>query len=110
MGVRRQARGPSYVITPLKASSLKNTVETTFLYDDKTKKKAYSISAKQQTMTSSTGRAWADAGFKESTFDGWKAYWILVRQVQPRTDQDGKRTYAIWQPIGVDSSDSFYSV
>src|SRR5215212_12151808 len=39
------------IITPMKDKFLKNTIETTYLYNDKTKKKAYyAIPMKQQTM------------------------------------------------------------
>src|SRR6202795_787303 len=104
----------SDVITPMKDKFLKNTVETTYLYNDKTKKKAYyAFPMKQQTMHI---QYWKDmlgeAGFKESDIPtAWKAYWdFWCDKVQPapRT-KTGKRTYAIGQPMGVDSSDSFYS-
>ncbi len=41
----------------------------------------------------------------------WKAYWdFWCDKVQPaHRTKTGKRTYAIGQPMGVDSSDSFYS-
>jgi multiple sugar transport system substrate-binding protein len=54
----------------------------------------------------------ADAGFKESDIPvGWKAYWdFWCDKVQPaHRKKTGKRTYAVGQPMGVDSSDSFYS-
>src|SRR6478672_367857 len=39
------------IITPIKDKFLKNTIETTYLYNDKTKKKAYyAFPLKQQTM------------------------------------------------------------
>ena len=39
------------IITPIKDKFLKNTIETTYLYNDKTKKKAYyAFPMKQQTM------------------------------------------------------------
>ena len=39
------------IITPMKGGFLKNTIETTYLYNDKTKKKAYyAFPLKQQTM------------------------------------------------------------
>src|SRR5437762_5481080 len=41
----------SDIITPIKDKFLKNTIETTYLYNDKTKKKAYyAFPMKQQTM------------------------------------------------------------
>jgi multiple sugar transport system substrate-binding protein len=54
----------------------------------------------------------AEAGFKESDIPtGWKAYWdFWCDKVQPaHRSKTGKRTYAVGQPMGVDSSDSFYS-
>jgi multiple sugar transport system substrate-binding protein len=104
----------SDVITPMKGGFLPNTVETTFLYNDKTKKKAYyAFPLKQQTMHI---QYWKDmlgeAGFKESDIPTqWKAYWdFWCDKVQPaHRSKTGKRTYAIGQPMGVDSSDSFYS-
>jgi multiple sugar transport system substrate-binding protein len=102
------------VITPLKASFAPNTVETTYLYNDKTKKRAYyAFPLKQQTMHI---EYWidmlADAGFKESDIPtGWKDYWSFwCDKVQPGLRQKtGQRLFGIGQPMGVDSSDSFYS-
>jgi multiple sugar transport system substrate-binding protein len=104
----------SDIITPIKDKFLKNTIETTYLYNDKAKKKAYyAFPMKQQTMHI---QYWKDmlgeAGFKESDIPTqWKAYWdFWCDKVQPaHRSKTGKRTYAIGQPMGVDSSDSFYS-
>src|SRR5262245_21317877 len=104
----------SDIINPMKDRFLKNTIETTYLYNDKTKKKAYyAFPLKQQTMHI---QYWKDmlgeAGFKESDLPKeWKAYWdFWCDKVQPaHRSKTGKRTYAIGQPMGVDSSDSFYS-
>src|SRR5258708_857990 len=102
------------VLTPMKASFLPNTVETTNLYNDKTKKRAYyAFPLKQQTMHI---QYWIDllnaAGFKESDIPtGWKDYWAFwCDKVQPAYRQkSGTRNYATGFPMGVDSSDSFYS-
>src|ERR1700730_2643276 len=102
------------VITPLKASFAPNTVETTFLYNDKSKKRAYyAFPIKQQTMHI---EYWidmlGDAGFKESDIPtAWKDYWSFwCDKVQPGLRQKtGQRLFGIGQPMGVDSSDSFYS-
>ncbi len=104
----------SDIIAPQKDQFLKNTIETTYLYNDKTKKKAYyAFPLKQQTMHIQYWKNMlADAGFKESDIPtGWKAYWdFWCDKVQPRIrSKTGKRTYAVGQPMGVDSSDSFYS-
>jgi multiple sugar transport system substrate-binding protein len=104
----------SDVLVPLKANFLTNTLETTYLYNDKTKKKAYyAFPLKQQTMHI---QYWSDmlkdAGFKETDIPGtWKEYWAFwCDKVQPASrSKTGQRTYGIGQPMGVDSSDSFYS-
>ncbi|HZP75485.1 MAG TPA: ABC transporter substrate-binding protein [Pseudolabrys sp.] len=104
----------SDVLTPMKATFAPNTLETTYLYNDKTKKKAYyAFPLKQQTMHV---QYWIDmlekAGFKESDIPtGWKDYWSFwCDKVQPAYRKaTGTRTFGIGQPMGVDSSDSFYS-
>ncbi len=104
----------SDVINPLKAQFAPNTVETTFLHNDKTKKSAYyAFPMKQQTMHI---QYWIDmlgqAGFKESDIPKtWKEYWSFwCDKVQSGYRQKtGTRIFAIGQPMGVDSSDSFYS-
>ena len=102
------------VIEPMKSQFAPNTVETTFLYSDKAKKKAYyAFPLKQQTMHV---QYWIDmlnqAGFQESDIPKtWKEYWSFwCDKVQPASRQaTGQRIYGIGQPLGVDSSDSFYS-
>ncbi|MFL5077101.1 MAG: ABC transporter substrate-binding protein [Microvirga sp.] len=104
----------SDVINPLKDRFAPNTVETAFLYNDKANKKAYyAFPLKQQTMHI---EYWVDllqqAGFKESDIPkGWKDYWAFwCDKVQPGLRKaTGSRAYGIGQPLGVDSSDSFYS-
>ena len=102
------------IITPMKASFLPTTIETVYLYNDKTKKRAYyAFPIKQQTMHI---EIWldmlGDAGFKESDIPtDWKGYWAFwCDKVQPGYRQkSGTRSYATGFPMGVDSSDSFYS-
>ncbi|MGH8714346.1 MAG: ABC transporter substrate-binding protein [Casimicrobiaceae bacterium] len=104
----------SDILTPMKATFLPNTIETTYLYDDKTKKNAYyAFPLKQQTMHI---EYWIDmlnaAGFQESQIPtDWKGYWSLwCDKVQPAYRKaSGTRNYATGFPMGVDSSDSFYS-
>jgi len=104
----------SGVITPMLPRFAANTVETTFLYNDAAKKRAYyAFPLKQQTMHV---QYWADmlteAGFKESDIPtNWKDYWSFwCDKVQPASRaKSGNRTFGIGQPLGVDSSDSFYS-
>ena len=102
------------VIDPIRARFAPNTIETTFLYNDQTKNRAYyAFPIKQQTMHI---EYWidmlADAGFKESDIPTtWKEYWSFwCDKVQPASRQKtGTRIFGIGQPMGVDSSDSFYS-
>ena len=102
------------VLTPMKAAFLPTTIETVYLYNDKTKKRAYyAFPIKQQTMHI---EIWLDmlgvAGFKESDIPSdWKGYWAFwCDKVQPGYRQkSGMRNYATGFPMGVNSSDSFYS-
>ena len=102
------------IITPLKPAFAPNTVETTFLFNDKTKTRAYfAFPMKQQTMHI---EYWtdmlADAGFKESDIPAkWSDYWSFwCDKAQPALrKKSGKRDFGIGQPMGVDSSDSFFS-
>ena len=102
------------VINPMRARFAPNTVETAHLYNDVTKTRAYyAFPLKQQTMHI---QYWADmlteAGFKESDIPtNWKDYWAFwCDKVQPASrSKSGNRTFGIGQPLGVDSSDSFYS-
>ena len=104
----------SSVINPIRARFAPNTVETTFLYNDVAKTRAYyAFPMKQQTMHI---QYWADmlaeAGFKETDIPtNWKDYWSFwCDKVQPASRQkSGNRTFGIGQPLGVDSSDSFFS-
>src|SRR5256714_194216 len=104
----------SDVLTPMKAQFLPNTVETTYLYNDQAKKRAYyAFPLKQQTMHI---QYWIDmlgeAGFKESDIPTtWKEYWSFwCDKVQPDyRKKTGKRGFATGFPMGVDSSDSYYS-
>ena len=104
----------SSVIDPLRARFAPNTVETAFLYNDKDKTRAYyAFPIKQQTMhIEYWSDMLADAGFKPSDIPTtWKEYWSFwCDKVQPASRQkSGQRTYGIGMPMGVDSSDSFYS-
>ena len=104
----------SSVIDPIRSHFAPNTVETAFLYNDVKKDRAYyAFPMKQQTMHI---EYWidmlADAGFKETDIPtGWKDYWSFwCDKVQPaHRAKSGNRTFGIGQPLGVDSSDSFFS-
>jgi multiple sugar transport system substrate-binding protein len=104
----------SSVINPLRAKFAPNTVETTFLFNNKLQTRSYyAFPIKQQTMHI---QYWADmladAGFKESDIPTtWKEYWSFwCDKVQPASRQKtGQRTFGIGQPMGVDATDSFFS-
>jgi len=104
----------SSIIESMKPRFSPNTVETALLYNDKAKKKAYyAFPLKQQTMHI---EYWIDmleaAGYKESDVPkDWKDYWSFwCDKAQPALRRKtGKRDYGIGMPMGVDSSDSFYS-
>ncbi len=104
----------SSVIDPIRSRFAPNTVETTFLYNDAEKKRAYyAFPIKQQTIHIQYWKDMlGDAGFKESDIPkDWKDYWnFWCDKVQPASRQKtGQRTFGIGQPLGVDSSDSFFS-
>jgi multiple sugar transport system substrate-binding protein len=104
----------SDVINPIKGQFAPNTVETAFLYNDKTKTKAYyAFPMKQQTMHV---EYWIDmlkdAGIQESDIPTtWKEYWNFWcdKAQSASRKKTGQRIFGIGQPMGVDSSDSFFS-
>ena len=104
----------SDILTPMKDRFTKNTLETAYLYNDKTKKRAYyAFPMKQQTMHIEVwGDMLAKAGYKISDLPTkWADYWAFwCDKVQPAYRKaSGERAFAIGMPMGVDSSDSFYS-
>jgi multiple sugar transport system substrate-binding protein len=104
----------SDIINPMKDKFLPNTIETTFMWNEKEKKRAYyAFPVKRQTMHI---QYWKDmlseAGFKESDIPkDWKGYFTFwCGKVQEGyRKKTGKRVYSVGSPMGVDSSDSFYS-
>ena len=104
----------SSVMRPLLPKFAPNTVESTLLWNDVAKNRAYyAFPLKQQTMHI---EYWKDlleqSGFKESDIPkNWAEYWSFwCDKVQPGFRRAaGTRGFAIGQPMGVDSSDSFYS-
>jgi multiple sugar transport system substrate-binding protein len=104
----------SDILTPMKAKFLPNTLETTFMHNDKAKKRAYyAFPVKRQTMHIQYWKDMlADSGFKESDipkdWKGYFAFWCGKVQEGYRK-KTGKRVYSVGSPMGVDSSDSFYS-
>ena len=104
----------SDILVPMKAEFLPNTLETTFMWNDKAKKRAYyAFPVKRQTMHIQYWKDMlAEAGFKESDIPkAWKAYWDFWcgKAQEGYRKKTGKRVYSVGSPMGVDSSDSFYS-
>jgi multiple sugar transport system substrate-binding protein len=104
----------SDILAPMKDKFLPNTLETTYMYNDKTKKRGYyAFPVKRQTMHIQYWKDMlADAGFRESDipkdWKGYFAFWCGKAQEGYRK-KTGKRVYSVGSPMGVDSSDSFYS-
>jgi multiple sugar transport system substrate-binding protein len=102
------------IIEPAKARFAPTTIETAFLINDKTKKKAYyAFPLKQQTLHV---QYWIDmleqAGLKPSDIPGtWKEYWAFwCDKAQPASRKaTGQRIFGIGNPMGVESTDSFQS-
>ncbi len=104
----------SSIIDPLRTTFEPSALATTFLYNDVTKTRAYyAFPVKQQTMHIQYWKDMlADAGFKESDIPkDWKGYWdFWCTKVQDGyRKKSGSRAYGTGFPMGVDSSDSFYS-
>jgi multiple sugar transport system substrate-binding protein len=104
----------SSIIDPLRAKFEPQALSTTFLYNNATQKRSYyAYPIKQQTMHIQYWKDMlAEAGFKESDIPkDWKGYWqFWCEKVQPAYRQKtGNRAFGTGFPMGVDSSDSFYS-
>jgi multiple sugar transport system substrate-binding protein len=99
MGLRGKLDDLTDILTPMKAASCRPRSNSVYLYNDKTKKRAYyAFPIKQQTMHI---EIWLDmlevAGFKESDIPtDWKGYWAFwCDKVQPAYRQkSGTRNYA----------------
>jgi multiple sugar transport system substrate-binding protein len=104
----------SDILLPMKDSFMPITLETTYLYNDKAKKRAYyAFPTKRQTMHINY---WKDmleeAGYKESDLPkAWYAYWDFWcdKAQAGYRKKTGRRIYSVGSPMGVDSSDSFFS-
>ncbi|HEX6018931.1 MAG TPA: ABC transporter substrate-binding protein, partial [Burkholderiaceae bacterium] len=104
----------SSIIDPLRAKFEPSALATTFLWNNAEQKRAYyAYPIKQQTMHIQYWKDMlADAGYKPSDIPtDWKGYWSFwCDKVQPAYRQKtGNRAYGTGFPMGVDSSDSFYS-
>ncbi|HWJ00389.1 MAG TPA: ABC transporter substrate-binding protein [Burkholderiales bacterium] len=104
----------SDILTPMKASFLPVTLETVYLLNEKTGKRGYyAFPMKRQTMHI---QYWKDmlaqAGFKEGDIPKtWNAYWDFwcTKAQAGYRKASGQRIFSVGAPMGVDSSDSFYS-
>jgi multiple sugar transport system substrate-binding protein len=104
----------SDILTPMKAQFLPVTLETVYLLNEKTKKRGYyAFPMKRQTMHIQYWKDMlAEAGFKESDIPKtWNAYWDFwcTKAQAGYRKASGKRIFSVGAPMGVDSSDSFYS-
>src|SRR5246127_3238168 len=104
----------SDILVPIKSRFAPNTLDASKLYDNVAKKKAYyGFPLKQQSMHV---QIWKDmlekAGFKQEDIpNDWNGYWSFwCDKVQPAIRKaTGQRIYAVGQPMGVESTDSFQS-
>ena len=102
------------VIDPIRNRFEPRALSTTFLLNGAEQKRAYyAFPIRQQTMHIQYWKDMlAEAGFKESDIPStWKAYWdFWCDKVQPAYRQKtGTRAFGTGFPMGVDSSDAFYS-
>ena len=104
----------SKVIDPLRAKFEPAALSTTFLYNNATQARAYyAFPIKQQTMHIQYWKDMlAESGYKDSDIPkDWKGYWDFwcdKVQVGYRKNS-GKRGFGTGFPMGVDSSDTFFS-
>lgn len=104
----------SSVIDPMRAKFEAAALATTFLYNNTNQTRAYyAFPIRQQTMHIQYWKDMlTDAGLKESDIPtDWKGYWSFwCDKVQTaHRAKSGARTFGIGQPLGVNSTDSFYS-
>ncbi len=102
------------VIDPLRSKFEPRALSTTFLLNNTNGTRAYyAYPVKQQTMHIQYWKDMlAESGFKESDIPkDWKGYWdFWCSKVQVGYRQKtGNRGFGIGMPMGVDSTDSFFS-
>ena len=104
----------SKVIDPLRTKFEPAALSTTFLFNNTTQSRAYyAFPIKQQTMHIQYWKDMlAESGYKESDIPkDWRGYWDFwcdKVQVGYRKNS-GKRGFGTGFPMGVDSSDTFFS-
>lgn len=103
----------SDIIGPLKDGFNQEALATTFLMNGKTGKKSYyAFPVERQTMHITYWKDMVEqAGFSEADIPKtWDDYWdFWCDKVQGGLRAKGKRVYGIGQPLGVGSTDSFFS-
>ncbi len=104
----------SSVIDPLRSKFEAAALSTTFLFNNQTQSRSYyAFPLKQQTMHIQYWKDMlADSGYKESDIPkDWKGYWSFwCEKVQVgHRQKTGQRSFGIGMPMGVDSTDSFFS-
>src|SRR5919109_2508364 len=104
----------SDILVPMKAEFLPVTIETVYLLNEKTGKRGYyAFPMKRQTMHIQYWKDMlAEAGYKDTDLPkDWKGYWDFwcTKAQTGYRKKSGKRIYSVGSPMGVDSSDSFYS-
>ena len=104
----------SSVIDPISSKFEPAALSTTFLLNNATQKRSYyAFTLKQQTMHIQYWKDMlAESGFKDSDIPkDWNGYWSFwCEKVQPAYRQKtGNRGFGIGMPMGVDSTDSFFS-
>ncbi|MBL8349153.1 MAG: carbohydrate ABC transporter substrate-binding protein [Burkholderiaceae bacterium] len=104
----------SKVIDPIRAKFEPAALSTTFLFNNTAQTRAYyAFPVKQQTMHIQYWKDMlAEAGYKDADIPkDWKGYWdFWCDKVQTGYRKNsGKRAFGTGFPMGVDSSDTFYS-
>ena len=104
----------SKVIDPIRAKFEPAALSTTFLFNNASQTRAYyAFPVKQQTMHIQYWKDMlAESGYKDSDIPkDWKGYWdFWCDKVQAGYRKNsGKRGFGTGFPMGVDSSDTFYS-
>jgi multiple sugar transport system substrate-binding protein len=102
----------SSIVEPMKGDFVQEALATTLLQGKDGKKAYYALPVQRQTMHI---QYWKDmleeAGFKESDIPKtWDAYWdFWCGKVQAGLRAKGKRVFGVGQPLGVASTDTFFS-
>jgi multiple sugar transport system substrate-binding protein len=102
----------SSVVEPMKAEFVQEALATTLLQGKDGKKAYYAVPVQRQTMHIQYWRDMLEeSGFKESDIPKtWDAYWdFWCSKVQAGLRAKGKRVFGVGQPLGVASSDTFFS-